>query len=128
MCWSRTLKLHQPADSHWLDNVSPLLPPTLASCAPSLFLSRHQSRFSFHSLSHPQTLPPPCFYFASVSSLRARPRECNGSTRPCPAPVSVYPSARLHPEPLPFKAYRGNLDRCNLQRVTSNRCNFLMIK
>lgn len=52
----------------------------------------------------------------------------NGSTRPCPARLSVYPSARLHPEPLPFKAYRGNLDRCNLHRVTSNRCNFLMMK
>lgn len=95
MCQSRTLKPRQPADSHWLDNVSPSFLPLLLSRAPSLpsHSLAHQSRFSFHSLpppipSHPsppcRRSAPLCFCFASVSSLQAGPWHSTLALDPAP--------------------------------------------
>lgn len=90
LCRGRTLKLRQPADSHWLDNVSPsFLPPSHPSllCTIALSLSFSlaislASAFS-HSLSpHPLTVPPPCFCFASVSSLQAGPQHYTAAPDP----------------------------------------------
>lgn len=137
MYWSRTLRLCQPADSHWLDNVSPSLPP---SSHPSLLctisLPCHQSRFGFHSLSCslPLTVPPPCFYFASVSSLQARPQHYTAAAVPalfvclCVC-LPVYLPARPHQEPLPCidwshtDAQEMKLCAPRREIVTLNDCN-----
>lgn len=91
-----------------------LLPPTLLSCAPSLFLSVLPSvslrlRLSLtpslpHSLSLP--LPPskcstPVFLFCISQQSPGQASALNSSTRPCPARLSVCACVCLHHKPLP---------------------------
>ena len=61
MCRSPTLKLRQPADSHWLDNVSPSLPPSshpslLRTISLPLCLAISLASAFTHSLSLPLSL------------------------------------------------------------------------
>lgn len=123
MCWSCTLKLCQPADSHWLDNVSSLspsfLPPFSLVHHLSLPLSCHQSHFGFHSLILPipvSNCSTPVFLFCISQQSPGQASALNSSTGPCPACLSVYLSvylsACLHLELLPCTDWRhtGNED------------------
>lgn len=99
MCQSRTLKPRQPADSHWLDNVSPSFLPLLLSplsCAvsplsltgPSVSLQLSLAPSSHPIPSHPsppcRRSAPLCFCFASVSSLQAGPWHSTLALDPAP--------------------------------------------
>lgn len=98
MCQSRTLKPRQPADSHWLDNVSPSFLPLLLS--PLSSLVRRLSPLTHWPISlasaftrsllpsHPsppcRRSAPLCFCFASVSSLQAGPWHSTLALDPAP--------------------------------------------
>lgn len=108
MCWSRTLKLCQPADSHWLDNVSPSFPPSSHPsllCNISLSLTISLASAFTHSLIQPPTQrfhPRVSILHQSAVSGPVLSTEQQHQALPCLCLCQpVYPNASLHQEPLP---------------------------